>query len=110
MFFLHDVFLARSITSKMTVAENRGVTPDVASDSNTVSESYWRHEQDCCADLVRQMARTCREAAIGSLIWDYQNKSIFMTGWERDLIYPIFFIIIAPADWTFPMHCSSSAY
>ena len=54
-FYLHDCFYARSLLSKFTVADNLGVTADITSDSMVVSESYWRHEQDITADLVRQL-------------------------------------------------------
>ena len=40
-FYLHDVFVARSFLCKQTVAENRGITPDITSDSTSLSESYW---------------------------------------------------------------------
>ena len=55
LFYLHDVFFARMLLSTMTVAEQHGVTPDITADSSIQSESYWRHEQDITADIVRQM-------------------------------------------------------
>ena len=68
LFYLHDVFFARMLLSKMTVAEQHGVTPDITADSSIQSESYWRHEQDITADIVRQMFRLCRESAPGDEI------------------------------------------
>ena len=52
-FYLHGCFYAGSLLSKFTVADNLGVTADITADSMVVSESYWRHEQDLTADLVR---------------------------------------------------------
>ena len=46
MFFLYDSILTRTLTIKMNIAAKQGYTPDVVSDSNTISDSYWRHEQD----------------------------------------------------------------
>ena len=59
-FFLYDCILARGILSKFTVADSKGVTPDVTADNSVISDSYWRHEQDITADLIRQMDRLCR--------------------------------------------------
>ena len=74
IFYLHDVFFARMLLSKMTVAEQHGVTPDITADSSIQSESYWRHEQNITADIVRQMFRLCRESAPGDEIHRYQHS------------------------------------
>ena len=68
IFYLHDVFFARMLLSKMTVADNHGVTPDITADSSIQSESYWRHEQDIIADIVRQMYLLCRASVAGDEI------------------------------------------
>ena len=105
MFYLHDVFFARMLLSKMTVAEKHGVTPDVTADSSIQSKSYWRHEQDITADIVRQMFRLCREPVQGDDIHRYQNSLLFVDE-DTSLEFPNLFITIAPAEWKFPMHCS----
>ena len=109
MFYLDDVFFARMFLSKMTVAEQHGVTPDITADSSIQSESYWRHEQDITADIVRQMFRLCRESAPGDEIHRYQNSLLF-TNEDTSLDFPNLFITIAPAEWKLPMHCSAQAY
>ena len=45
------------------------MTPDITADSSVQSESYWRHEQDITADIVRQMDRISREAVPGDDVW-----------------------------------------
>ena len=69
MFYLHDRFFAKMLLEKITVAEQHGVTPDITADSSIQSESYWRHEQDITADIVRQMFRLCRASAAGDDIY-----------------------------------------
>ena len=109
MFYLHDCFFARMLLSKMTVAEQHGVTPDITADSTVQSESYWRHEQDITADIVRQMHHLCRESVAGDEISTYQNSLLFH--WcDTSLEFPNLFVTIAPAEWKFPMHCSAQAY
>ena len=68
IFFLYDRFLCKSLFAKSAVADNRGVTADVTGASTVISDSYWRSEQDYTADVVRQMARRCREAKEGDPI------------------------------------------
>ena len=109
LFYLHDVFFARMLLSKMTVADQHGVTPDSTADSVIQSESYWRHEQDITADIVRQMFLLCRQSAPGDEIDRYQN-SLKFDEHDTSLEFPNLFITIAPAEWKFPMHCSAQSY
>ena len=90
-FCLHDRFYATSFLEKFSVADSHGVTADITSDSMTMSESYWRHEQDITADLVRQMHRLCLDAPRGSEIWNYQNQNLLFTTENTGLSFPIFF-------------------
>ena len=109
MFFLYDSILARTLTTKMNVAAKQGYTPDVVSDSNTISDSYWRHEQDYTADLVRQMDYRCRSAVKGDPIYDYQH-SLANRDFDTSLSFPNLFWTIAPAEWKFPMHGILDSY
>ena len=109
MLYLHDVLFVRMLLSKMTVAEQHGVTPDITADSSIQSESDWRHEQDITADIVRQMFRLCRESVPGDEIYRYQNSLLF-TNEDTSLDFPNLFITIAPAEWKFPIHCSAQGY
>ena len=52
-FYIYDCVFAKSFLSKQSVAENNSINGDIAADSLTVSESYWRHEQDHTAGIVR---------------------------------------------------------
>ncbi len=36
----------------ITLAENRGLSPEVLADNRQRSESFWRHEQDYLCDVV----------------------------------------------------------
>ena len=112
IFFLYDRFLCKSLFAKSTVADNRGVTADVTGASTVISDSYWRSEQDYTADVVRQMARRCREANEGDPIWQYQQSSSMFDDPDMDksLAFPNLFITIAPAEWLFPQHCSAMGY
>ena len=112
MFYLHDRFLTKTLFAKSTVADNRRTTADITGQSTIISDSYWRAEQAYSADLVRQMARRCRDALPGDPIWEYQHKcSIYEdTEMDKSLAFPNLFITIAPAEWLFPMHCSQQSY
>ena len=55
-FLLYDMTLAQSITAKLAISEQQGITADVATVSMCDSESYWRMEQDILCDIVRQHA------------------------------------------------------
>ena len=112
MFYLHDRFLTKTLLAKSTVADNCGLTADITGQSTIISDSYWRAEQDYTADLVRQMARRCRDAKEGDPIWNYQNKDTLYLdeSVDRSLAFPNLFITIAPAEWLFPMHCTQEAY
>ena len=108
LFYLHDRFLAKQLCAKSTVAENRGLTADITGASTVISDSYWRSEQDYTADLVRQMAYRCRTAVKGDILWKYQHRNV--SDIDTSLEFPNLFITIAPAEWTFPMHCSQQSY
>ena len=87
---------------KYTVAENRGVTPDITADGLVLSESYWRHEQDIIADLVRQMEQLAKNAVEGDDIWTYQNRhGPMFDGVDIGLSFPNFFITISPLSGAF---------
>ena len=102
-FYLYDVAMARMLTTKMNLAAKKGYTADVVSDSNVVSDSYWKHEQDYTADLVRQMDYRCRTAVPGDPIYVYQHSFAFH-GIDTSLAFPNLFWTIAPSEWKFPMH------
>ena len=109
IFYLHDAFFARMLTTKMNVADRQGVTVDITADSSIQSESYWRHEQDITADIVRQMSLLCRRSVPGDEIHAYQNSLMFQ-GHDTPLEFPNLFITISPAEWKHPKHCSAKAY
>ena len=101
IFLLHDMALSRSTIATITVAEQRGLSPEVLADNRKQSEAYWRHEQDYLCDIVRQMARRCCDAEKHPNLWAYCHASV-----PRSLAYPNVFITIAPAEWMFPLHMS----
>ena len=70
------------------------MTPGITADSSIQSESYWRHEQDILADIVRQMFRLCRECVPGDEIHRYQNSLLFNAE-DTSLDFPNLFITIA---------------
>ena len=103
IFYLHDVFFARMLLSKMTVAEQHGVTPDITADSSIQYESYWRHEQGITAAIVRPMYLLCRQSEPGDEIYCYQTSLKFSRE-DTSLEFPNL------AEWNFRMHCSAQCY
>ena len=45
----------------LTLAEQRSLPPDIMTDNQQESESYWRHEQNYLDDVVRQMSKRCED-------------------------------------------------
>jgi len=72
----------------------------------THSESYWRHEQDVTADIVRQMDEKCKSGEDPDLK-EYCEGG--MRG-EKWLAFPNVFITIAPGEWNMAMHMSTKAF
>jgi len=67
-------------------------------DNYAGSESYWRHEQDISADMLRQMRLRCDDPA-EEVLYNYCHT----LGTEQHLWAPNFFITIAPAEWKVQM-------
>jgi len=63
------------------------------------SESYWRHEQDVCADMCRLMKDRCDRATADNdpELWEYCKSG------QQTLEYPTYFITIAPLEWNFSL-------
>ena len=55
------------------------------------------------------MAIMERDTQPGSLIYQYQHSPVFQSI-DTSLAFPNLFLIIIPADWTFPMHGRLSGY
>ena len=72
---LHDVTMARTITSVVAVAEKQKISPDEAAADMPQFEQYWRHQAQKLEDVCRQAGR-----------------------------FPNLFFTIAPAEWRFPLH------
>jgi len=104
MFLMHDVHMAKQIMTKLTMAETKNITPDVMAAGMTHSESYWRHEQDVTADIVRQMDAYCRSDAD---LLDYCAGDLQR---EKHLAFPNLFITIAPGEWKMAMHMSTKTF
>ena len=104
MFLLHDVHFAKQIMTKLTMAETKNITPDVMAAGMTHSESYWRHEQEVTADMVRQMDAYCRTDAD---LLDYCAGDLQE---QKHLAFPNLFITIAPGEWKMAMHMSTKIF
>ena len=83
----------------LTLAEQRSLPPDIMTDNQQESESYWRHEQDYLDDVVRQMSKRCDDRDGHPDLWAHCH-----VGKEQSLAYPNVFITVAPAEWMFPLH------
>ena len=94
MFFLRDIHMSKQIMTKLTMAEQKNITPDVMSSGMTNSESYWRHEQDVLADVVRAMDTYCRSGQDADLA-EYCTGNMQT---ERHLAFPNLFMTIAPGE------------
>ena len=101
LFLISDIATARQTMSKISVAENRGLTPDVLADNKQNSESYWLHEQDILCDVVRQMEQRCKDQENHKELYDYCHP---LNGTSRALAYANVFMTIAPGEWMFPVH------
>jgi len=102
LFLISDVATARQTMSKISTAENRGLTPDVLADNKQNSESYWLHEQDILCDVVRQMALRCQDRENHRELWEFCHDPLARE--PRSLAYPNVFITVAPGEWIFPIH------
>ena len=98
--------MAKQIMTKLTMAEHKNITPDVMSSGMTNSESYWRHEQDVLADVVRIMEELCRSL----LDPDLQAYCAGDMQSEKSLAFPNLFITIAPGEWKTAMHMSTKPF
>ena len=92
--------------TKLSMAEQKNITPDVMSSGMTNSESYWRHEQDVLADVVRAMDTYCRSGQDADLA-EYCTGNMQT---ERHLAFPNLFMTIAPGEWKTAMHMSTRAF
>ena len=106
MFLLHDIHMAKQIMTKLTMAEQKNITPDVMSSGMTNSVSYWTHEQDVLADVVRIMEELCRSL----LDPDLQAYCAGDMQSEKSLAFPNLFITIAPGEWKTAMHMSTKPF
>ena len=86
---------------KLTVAEQKGLSPECVADNSQHSASYWQHEQEYLCNIVRQMAYRCQDRAKYPELYQYCNA---LNGDFRKLAYPNVCITVAPAEWMFPPH------
>lgn len=54
---LHDIALAKQITSTVAIAENKKVAPEETASGMQNFDSYWSREQAKLEDMVRQHGR-----------------------------------------------------
>ena len=101
LFLISDIATARQTMAKISVAENRGLTPDVRADNKQNGESYWLHEQDILCDVVRQMGLRCEDQLHHRELYDYCHP---FNGTPRSLSFPNVFMTIAPGKWVSPSH------
>ena len=64
-FLLYDIAMARQVSAGLSIAERKNLGADIIQHNKHYSESYWRHEQDINADVVRQMAAAITAGAQG---------------------------------------------
>ena len=76
----------------IAIANKRDLSADIITDHYLGSESYWRHEQDISADMLRQMRIRCEDPR-EEVLYNY----VHLLGQERPLWAPNYFITIAPA-------------
>jgi hypothetical protein len=107
IFLLFDVTLARTTIAALHAAELHKISPDVATDNMTCSESYWRHEQDLLCDVVRQNILLMHDQVKnerGPIYEHFAAKSITGDRGKETFKFPNLFITIAPAEWKFLLH------
>ena len=75
MMLMHDISLARKLTSIAAIAEQRKIAPDEAAKGSQLFSSFWEHETQKLEDMCRQHQRM-----------------------------PTCFFTVAPSEWTFPLH------
>ena len=73
--YLHDVALARQISSVVAVAASKRLAPDQVASGMNNFEAYWHQQTQRLEDMCRQMGK-----------------------------FPTLFFTVAPAEWTFPLH------
>ena len=56
-FLLYDMHLTRTSMQAISIADSKGVSPDVIADNQHISASYWANEQDVLAGRVRSLSR-----------------------------------------------------
>ena len=107
-FLLHDIALARSIMSCITLAEERRLPPEAMVDNKQYSSAYWLHEQDYCCDVIRQMELLADDSeAFDGKLFHYCHPP---NGQRRMLRHPNVFLTIAPGEWTFPLNSMFCAW
>ena len=75
---LYDIALARQLTTVVNMAESKKMAPDNLVSSMQNFGSFWMQETQKLEDMTRQMGRL-----------------------------PNLFFTIAPAEWSFPLHCGT---
>ena len=99
LFLLHDIIMARNVCSMVALAERRGLPPESLASKKQQTEGYWRREQDCHCDIVRQMRERCADQEGHPDLWTYCR----LLSSPRSLAYPNVFLTIAPCEWKFPL-------
>ena len=80
----------------ITLAVQRGLSPQCFADNRQTFESFWRHEQDSTSDMVRQMsARRKDPDYAGGALYNFFNPP---NGVYKPLHYLNVFITIALAE------------
>ena len=89
---LHDISLARQISSVVSIAKNEKIAPEEAASSMQNFDTYWHREQEKLEDMCRQQQ-------------ERQDQDPEFVGDPSGL--PNRFVTIAPGEWT--EVCSSGA-
>ena len=98
IFLMHDIIMARNCSAMISMAERRGLPPEALASRHQQTEAYWRREQDCHADIIRQMRQRCRDRENYPDLWAHCNM-----GRQMSLAFPNLFLTIAPCEWKFPL-------